>query len=128
MPTIPVTYAAGRTSGFVLRALLDAGPIAPSDLRFLVRSHEAVKKVQARHRQLPDSVFAIGDYLEAITLPPALVGVDIVFHNAPSFHALESATGIALIDAAKEAGVKHFVYCSVLFSVLTKLLNRKAKF
>ncbi|KAJ3009159.1 hypothetical protein NUW54_g2883 [Trametes sanguinea] len=53
---------------------------------------------------------------------------DIVFHNGPGFHALETAMGIALIDAAKKAGVKHFVYCSVLFPVLTKLLNHKAKF
>lgn len=35
--------------------------------------------------------------------------------------------GVALIDAAKEAGVKHFVYCSVLFPILTKLLNHKVK-
>ncbi len=128
MPTILITGAAGRTSGFVLRALLESGSIAPSDLRLFVRSQEAVKKLQARHPQLPDSAFALGDYLEASTLPPALAGVDIVFHNAPAFHALESAMGITLIDAAKAAGVKHFVYCSVLFSVLTKLRNHEAKF
>ena len=73
---------------------------------------DTVKKLKERHPELPDSSFALGDYLEASTLPPALKGVDIVFHNGPAFHALESAMGIALIDAAKQAGVKHFVYCS----------------
>ena len=86
------------------------------------------KKLKERHPELPDSSFALGDYLEASTLPPALKGVDIVFHNGPAFHALESAMGITLINAAKQAGVKHFVYCSVLFPVLTKLVNHKAKF
>ncbi|KAI9001261.1 NAD(P)-binding protein [Trametes punicea] len=128
MPTIFISGAAGRTSGFVIRALLQSGSVSPSDLRLLVRSQESVKKLKDRHPQLPDSSFAIGDYLEASTLPPALKGVDIVFHNGPAFHALETAMGIALIDAAKKAGVKHFVYCSVLFPILTKLLNHKAKF
>ncbi|EJF62915.1 NAD(P)-binding protein [Dichomitus squalens LYAD-421 SS1] len=113
MPTILITGAAGRTSGYVLRALLESKSVPPSDIRLFVRSQGA---------------FALGDYLEASTLPPALKGVDIVFHNGPAFHALESAMGIALIDAAKQAGVKHFVYCSVLYSVLTKMVNHKAKF
>ncbi|CDO74008.1 hypothetical protein BN946_scf185043.g57 [Trametes cinnabarina] len=128
MPTIFISGASGRTSGFVIHALLQDSSISPSDLRLFVRSQEAIKKLRGQYPQLPDSSFAIGDYLEASTLPPALEGVDVVFHNGPSFHALETAMGIALIDAAKSAGVKHFVYCSVLFPVLTKLLNHKAKF
>ncbi|TFK93936.1 NAD-P-binding protein [Polyporus arcularius HHB13444] len=126
--TILITGASGRTSGFVLRALLDSLSVAPSDLRLFVRSQAAAQRLKERYPQLTDSSFALGDYLEASTLGPALKGVDIVFHNGPAFNALESAMGIALIDAAKAAGVKHFVYCSVLFPVLTKLLNHKAKF
>ncbi|KAI0663105.1 NAD(P)-binding protein [Cubamyces menziesii] len=127
MPTILITGASGRTSGFVIRAFLQSEAIPPSDLRLFVRSHEKAKHLKERYPQLPDTSFAIGDYLEASTLPPALKGVDIVFHNGPAFHSLETAMGIALIDAAKKAGVEHFVYCSVLFPVLTKLLNHKAK-
>ena len=126
--TILITGASGRTSGFVLRGLLESNSIAPSDLRLFVRSQAAADKLKQQYPSLADASFALGDYLEASTLGPALKGVDIVFHNGPSFHALESAMGIALIDAAKTAGVKHFVYCSVLFPVLTKLLNHKAKF
>ena len=123
--TILITAASGRTSGFVLAALLAHG-VPAGDVRLMVRSEDAIKKVQAAHA-LPRSSFVVADFLEASTLGPALAGVDVVFHNAPGFHALETAMGIALIDAAKKAGVKHFVYCSVLFPVLTKLLNHKAK-
>ncbi|KAI0650086.1 NAD-P-binding protein [Trametes meyenii] len=125
--TILITGASGRTSGFVIRALLESKSLSPSDLRLFVRSRDAANKLKAQYGQLTDSSFAIGDYLEVSTLPPALEGVDVVFHNGPAFHALESAMGIALVDAAKHAGVKHFVYCSVLFPVITKMLNHKAK-
>ena len=73
------------------------------------------------------SSVVIADYLEQSSLRSALQGVDVIFHNGPAFHAQETAMGIAVIDAAKEAGVKHFVYCSVLFPLLTKLMNHKAK-
>ncbi|KAI0771926.1 NAD-P-binding protein [Trametes elegans] len=126
--TILITGASGRTSGFVIRALLESGSVKPSDLRLFVRSQESIKTLQERHPQLSSASFAIGDLLEGSTLAPALAGVDVVFHNAPGFHALESAMGIALIDAAKRAGVKHFVYCGVLFPILTKMVNHKAKF
>lgn len=128
MPTILITGASGRTSGFVIRALLQAtNYVQPSDLRLFVRSHESAKRLQERFPQLADAVYTVGDLLEAHTLPPALAGVDTVFHNGPAFHALESAMGIALIDAAAQAGVRHFVYCSVLFPVISKMLNHKAK-
>ncbi|OBZ76940.1 NAD(P)H azoreductase [Grifola frondosa] len=123
--TILITGAAGRTSGHVIKALLDSPN--PPELRLLVRSQAAVDKLKTEFPKLPPASFVIGDYLEASTLPPAFKGVDIVFHNGPAFHSQETAMGIALIDAAKQAGVKHFVYCSVLFPVLTKLLNHKVK-
>ncbi|GJE98705.1 NAD(P)-binding protein [Phanerochaete sordida] len=124
--TILLTAASGRTSGFVLRELLAHG-VPAGGVRLMVRSEDAVRKVQAAHPQLPRSAFVIADFLEASTLGPALAGVDTVFHNAPGFHALEGAMGVAVIEAAKKAGVKHFVYCSVLFPVLSKLLNHDVK-
>lgn len=127
MPLILVTGAAGRTSGYVIRALLASPVVKPEDLRLLVRREDAVKKLQEKHPQLPATSFVIADYLEHSTLRPALRGIDVIFHNAPAMHQLETAMGISLIDAAKEAGVKHFVYCSVLLPLLSKLLNHIVK-
>ena len=123
--TILITGAAGRTSGHVIRALLQTEP-APPDLRFLVRSHASAHKLRERYKVDASSI-VVADYLEQKSLSPAFKNVDVVFHNGPVFHAQETAMGIALIDAAKQAGVKHFVYCSVLFPLLTKLLNHIAK-
>ena len=127
MTIILVTGAAGRTSGYVINALLASPGFKPENLRLLVRREDAVKKLQEKHPQLPAASFVIADYLEHSTLGPALQGVDVVFHNAPAMHQLETAMGISLIDAAKEAGVKHFVYCSVLLPLLSKLLNHAVK-
>lgn len=122
--TILITGAAGRTSGYVIRALLDSAP-TPS-LRLLVHSTAGAETVR-KHYHLPDSAVVVGDYLDQNTLRSAFQDVDVVFHNGPVFHSQETAMGIALIDNAKEAGVKHFVYCSVLFPLLTKLLNHEVK-
>lgn len=122
--TILITGAAGRTSGYVIRALLQ-GPQPPA-LRLLVRSEKSKEKVQVEYGVKPADV-VVADYLEQKALRAALDGVDIVFHNGPSFHAQETAMGIAVVDAAKQAGVKHFVFSSVHLSLLTKLLNHKVK-
>ncbi|KAL6303958.1 NAD-P-binding protein [Sparassis latifolia] len=125
--TILITGAAGRTSGYVIRAILQVTSFSESHIRLLVHSQDTIQELRAHYPQLPPSAIVTGDYLEASTLPPVFEGVDVVFYNAPAFHPQETAMGIAVIDAAKAAGVKHFVYCSVLFPILTKLLNHKVK-
>ncbi|KAK7694065.1 hypothetical protein QCA50_003641 [Cerrena zonata] len=124
---ILITGAAGRTSGYVIKDLLERKGVPASELRLLVRSDEAIEKVRVRFPQLGHSSFVIGDYLEASTLPHAFKDIDIVFYNGPTFTPLETAMGIAAIQAARNAGVKHYVFCSVHHPFLTKLLNHKAK-
>ncbi|KAI0795576.1 NAD(P)-binding protein [Abortiporus biennis] len=125
--TILITGASGRTSRYVLKAILIVAEASPPDLRLMVHSQHGIDKLKAEFPDLPESSFVIADYMEASTLPPVMKNVDIVFHNGPAFSSLEAAMGIALIDAARDAGVKHFVFCSVLFPLLTKLLNHKIK-
>ena len=125
--TILITGASGRTSSYVIQALLDSSSSSSKDLRLLVRSQSSLLKAKERWPQLPSSAFVIGDYLDMNGLPESFEGADIVFHNGPAFHQQETAMGIAVIDAAKAVGVKHFVFCSVLFPILDNLLNHKAK-
>lgn len=124
---ILITAASGRTSGYVLAALLASGAVTPADLRLFVRSEDAVKKLQAAHPSLPRTSFALGDFTELSTVTAAMAGVDAVFHNAPAFHPNETAIGITVVEEAKKAGVKHFVYCSVFHSLVSKLLNHDVK-
>ncbi|PSS34158.1 hypothetical protein PHLCEN_2v1775 [Hermanssonia centrifuga] len=124
--TILITGAAGRTSGYVIRTLLNGGT-QPDVLRLFVRSEAAVEKLQAEFPQLPRSSFAIGDYFDPKSLSIAFQGVDIVFYNGPAFQPLETAMGIAAIEASQRAAVMHFVYCSVLLPGLRKLSNHELK-
>jgi uncharacterized protein YbjT (DUF2867 family) len=57
----------------------------------------------------------------------ALVDIDIVFHIGPSMHPHEDAIGKLVIDAAKSAGISHFILSSVLYPFRTKLLNHRIK-
>ncbi|KDQ50577.1 hypothetical protein JAAARDRAFT_41895 [Jaapia argillacea MUCL 33604] len=129
--TILISSAGGRTSGYVIQALLsnEGGqvPISPDQLKLLVHSEKSIASLKSSFPSLPDASFVIGDFLEYSTLRRALKGVDVAFHNGPVFHPNETAMGINMINAALEAGVKHFVFCSVLYPYLSKLLNHKAK-
>jgi len=69
----------------------------------------------------------VGNTLDPITLNKAMVGVKSVFHVGPSFHPQEAEMGIAVINAASEAEVEHFVYDSVLHPQISVLLQHRMK-
>jgi uncharacterized protein YbjT (DUF2867 family) len=53
-----------------------------------------------------------GDLNDAKSLTSAVVGADAVFYISPAF-AAEEVMGINMVNAAKNAGVKRFVFSSV---------------
>ena len=69
----------------------------------------------------------VGDTLDPKTLKQALAGVTKVFHVGPTFHPREAEMGMAVVDAASEAGVGHFVYMSVLHPQINELLQHRTK-
>src|SRR3546814_19595908 len=57
----------------------------------------------------------------------AMLGVDQIYHIGPSAHPREREMGFQMIDAAKKAGVAHFVFSSVLYAITTDLVQHAIK-
>ena len=122
--TVLLTAASGRTSRYVLRALLPS----TTDIRLLVRSQKSIDSLKQNFPKLTDEHFiTVPNLLDVQALASACQGIDVVFYNGPAFVSTETAMGIAMIDAALQAGVQHFVFCGVLHPFLTKLINHTDK-
>jgi len=126
MPSVLITGGNGRTARHLIEVLLNH-PHCP-DLRVLVRTGgvEPLKQAFPLLTQPPHAI-VLADYMDERTLTPAFRNVSIVIHNGPSVHQQEAAMATAVVDAAKHAGVRHFILCSVLHPIRTKLVTHKLK-
>lgn len=107
--TILVSGATGQQGGAVARHLAGAG----FTIRGLTRDPDSERAEPLRERGVE---LVRGDMTDPSTLGPALEGVRGVFAMATPFEAgveAEVAQGIGLADAARTAGVAHYVYSSV---------------
>ena len=95
-------------AGLKVRALRGAGP--PEELL-------ALGATQA----------VVGDAADPKVLEQALVGVRTVYHVGPSAHPNERAMGMAMVDAARNAGVEHLVFSSVLHPILSEMTHHALK-
>ncbi|RYG79441.1 NmrA/HSCARG family protein, partial [bacterium] len=68
-----------------------------------------------------------GDLRDRASLDAALVDVRSVFYMAPAFQPDEVELGLGMVAAAKRAGVRRFVFSSVIHPVLRTLTNHAAK-
>ena len=103
---ILVTGAAGKTGRAVIRALTTKGEA----VRALVHRPEQIQLVEALGAQQ----VVVGDMRFQATMDQAAQGVRAVYHICPNVSPDEVAIGQVAITAARLAGVKHFVYHSVL--------------
>jgi uncharacterized protein YbjT (DUF2867 family) len=69
----------------------------------------------------------VGDAADRGFLRKAVSGVDVIYHIGPTANPLEREMGFAMVDAAREAGVGHFIYSSVLHPIATKMIQHKLK-
>ena len=111
--------ATGLHAGLVVPELLQRG----ATVRALVR--DQAKSDLARERGASEIV--IGDLDNPESLRRATADVDGVFHIGPGMAPNEAAMGVALIDAAKAAGVRKFVFSGVIHASLSQLTNHAAK-
>jgi uncharacterized protein YbjT (DUF2867 family) len=117
--TILAVGAAGKFAGLVVPALAKRGV----KIRGLVK--DAKEGDVARKDGATEIV--IGDLRDRASLDVALENIDAVFYIAPAFLPNEAEIGKSMVDAAKRAGVRRFVFSSVIHPILSALGNHAQK-
>ena len=116
---ILVTAAHGNQGKLLIPRLVTAGVA----LRACVRSDESARALRAAG--VTDLV--VGDMSNPDVLAQAMDGVEKVYYIGPALHPQEREMGFAAIDAARAAGVQHFVFSSVLHAIITDLVQHEIK-
>lgn len=111
--------ATGKFAGFVMPELVKRG----ATIRALVRDES--KAAAAREQGAVETV--VGDLQDPASLRAAAEGVDGVFHINPAFAPDEAEMGVAMVEAAKSAGVRKFVFSGVIHPSISKMRNHAAK-
>lgn len=116
---ILVTAAHGNQGKLLIPKLVAAG----ESVRAVVQSANSATALRARG--VADVM--VGDLADPKLAVAAVQGVRAVYHVGPTLHPSERAMGFDLIDAARAAGVGHFVFSSVLHSIVTDLVQHEIK-
>ena len=116
---ILVTAAFGNQGRRLIPRLVRAGAS--------VRALRASAGGEAALRELGATEVVIGDAADPVVLRRAMQGVSSVYHVGPSAHPRERQMGMNAIDCARDAGVGHVVFSSVLHSILTGLVQHELK-
>jgi uncharacterized protein YbjT (DUF2867 family) len=107
--------ATGKYASHVIPELKQRGV----KVRALVRHPD--KLDAARHQGSDEAV--VGDLGDAESLRAAAIGVEGVFHLNPAFASNEAELGVTMVEAAKAAGVRKFVFSSVIHPSISALSN-----
>jgi uncharacterized protein YbjT (DUF2867 family) len=118
-PTILVIGAAGQTGGLVAAELARRGTI----VRTLLRSPMAESAARASGA----TDILIGDLRDPASVARAVRGVQGVFHIGPAFVPDEAHLGVSLVEQAKRADVRKFVFSSVIHPTNGALSNHASK-
>lgn len=118
-PTVLVVGATGRVAGLVVPELARRG----ATVRALVRDERGRQK--AIDNGAAEAVVA--DLRDPASLRRAAEGADGVFHIGPAFQPDEARMGCNLVAAAQEAGVRKFVFSSVIQPTHGTLANHASK-
>lgn len=114
-----VVGATGTYARLVVPELLERGVT----VRALVRDTE--RAGLARQAGAHETV--LGDLRDSASLRDAVAGVDGIFHINPAFAPNESELGVNMVEAAKAGGVRKFVFSSVYYPSISKMINHAAK-
>lgn len=118
-PTVLVVGATGKFARLITPELLRRGAV----VRALVRDPGRAEAARA----LGAPEVAVADLRDRRALSEAVQGVDGAFHIGPAFAPDEAAMGVALVEAAERAGVRKFVFSSVIQPTNVRLQNHASK-
>lgn len=111
--TVLAFGAAGHFVGLVVPELAKQGA--------KIRAFASDSKQADTARERDANEVAVGDPRNRESLGTALEGVDRVFYIAPAFLADEAMVGKSVVGAAVKAGMRRFVFSSVIHPVLSGL-------
>lgn len=114
-----LTAANGNQGKLLLPRLLKDG----FDIRACTRSESSADAIRA----LGVKEVIVGDIAEPDILERAVEGVSQVYHIGPSAHPREREMGLRMVAAARQAGVRHFVFSSVLHPIISDLVQHEIK-
>ena len=116
---ILVTSANGNQGSRLIPRLLARG----CQVRACVRTSSSAERL----RFLGTQEVLVGDLADRAFVDRATQGVEIVYHIGPTLHPAEREMGFGMVDAARRAGVRHFVFSSVLHAITTDLIQHVIK-
>jgi len=117
--TVLAVGAAGNFAGLVVPELAKRG----AKVRGFVRSPSEVKIAQVAGA----AEVVVGDLSKEENVRTAMKDVDRVFYIAPAFLPHEAEIGVRVVELAKDAGVRRFVFSSVIHPILSALANHAHK-
>jgi uncharacterized protein YbjT (DUF2867 family) len=116
---ILVTAANGNQGRLLVPRLVSDGHA----VRASVRSEASAEVLRA----VGVTDVVVGDLADPEVLARAVDGVDKIYYVGPTLSPSERAVGFAMIDAARDAGVGHFVMSSVLHAITSDLIQHEVK-
>lgn len=117
--TVLMVGATGQYAGLVLPALTARG----ATVRAMVRAPARADATRA----LGAAEVVVGDLNDPNSLRDAAEGVDGVFHLNPAFQPNEAEQGVAMVQAAKAAGVGTFCFSGAIHPSISRMSNHAGK-
>ena len=114
-----VTSSTGLTGKAVVKAMASKGMEVKAMVHSSLRSEEMIS--------LGASEITVGNLASYTELLIAMKGMDAVYYICPTAREDEADLGMMAIKAAKEAGIKRFIYQSVLHSIEPGLPHHRRK-
>lgn len=113
---ILVTAAFGHQAKLLLPKLAAAG--------YKIRAARGTPGREEELKKLGATEVFVGDISDPEIYARALDGCDTVYHISPGAHPKEREMGFAMVKAAKNVGVQHVVFSSVMHTIIDILQHR----